>query len=1822
MAKYVISSIPASLPKNQDGGLFRKKKKKKLNSMMDYTPPTDESTLVRGIEPQNTFGNYFNSPGIPTSDYKPYNIGEQYNTRVRSELEKVPLTDRATKELRRCDPNNPNSVWYNGKCMTEEEYLPLYIEEDQKEREDDESKFNALSDASDSKFKAFRNDSRQKLVDAINAVREKTNDMHDQWESEHYDAYTNTFKNSKKSDKIEPYDRIPAYTLDELTQDGITKRELYKNHFYMSENKETGMIDLYVKDMMKSRIINNGFRTKQFVDSWGLDKDQVDKEFGSFMKNADQLYNENRTAEILKLAKKKNITIEAAAKLIPKSVGSQNYISENITDPLNKQIDETFNKYIKTIKDGIGPFKKTIKKQKVNYDFNDDIYDTKEKDGVVISNDFNSIRQYTKAWVNAGKDEKEKKSRQAKVDAILKREYPEVFKELNENPITQGNKEKISTTKQLELSDHVYVNPDIMKNVTNNRRSDAYNQLTYQKRDSDLAELTGYGDDYNIYTQNLMQKQLYDLSVNALNTNNFSSLDKLKFIEGDNDYKEGRIYNDEYKKKIADIFSYDKYVERVTSPDQIRPGKSTTPLSLSEKIHDVAYDPFAAFDYWMNPRTQMWPDNATSDQGYQDRKKLEKKWQNYGLDLGTIKPRYNRRGMPDPSITGVFNFFAQPFNPAKIATDVYGGYEKNGWSGAGEELSNASYEIADRVLLASTFGASALSKMKYLRNLSNLNKASQTASRFGKFGIGAQKVTNLLNRAPLTAHISAGLKDYMKVALPVMTFDAVRPGGNFNQAYNDFSKGDNWYGVGNLALGSLGVLPYVSSLRRPISYINNKLPRIELQSPKNTFGIGRKDSFQLANTTDDFIRNYQMAGIKGLSNSNMTAAQKLLLEQEMAAGTVVPTFTSTAPNKLLPKFDGSMSGADFMKQNYGFNPNTLEMGQVVQPKKIFNLGNSQLQFGQKTYPLNFNEFVPFKPSTGSFNNYGLPSNQKGGTPSNSNTKNIVDSLRQLGSLNNFKKGGSVPDPKPPRWLLNLIKQSRTSFGEAKQITATNIVKNYFNSTIDWSKWNPDIISDKKKMIEYLNIEQITKENGTWLKNSDGTTLRLPNGKKASPEQFVQLQSKRGKKYFGKDYEKIIQSFRGVARSENFNFELSDLDKAHFAADLELGKNFTHDTLNEPNIITPFSVYRPYTQFLFNLATQKSNNSVEFDNFGGNWQKLDLSNPSKSREELKFNFDNAVQKLKEFNEDDLTDNTDDFNRRLRKNLEAKLFMNARSMAEFGKHVKNKKGLAKIYEDMQQPDYKFFTKENPWYNVDSPAWTTQPSTDDLANYIENNNLNYAIVKNVDDGGLGDVTIMHHIPGNYSKSLVGNNGDFDLNNRNVFKSVLPWVGLTGLGMGLGNNLDLKDYKKGGDVPTPPKWLTALLKKGASMGSSFKNLFTVPASVKKAFGYFPPVIPTFPNKTQLIDEVLNGQQLSGLTEYGSLLDNIDPGGQTLEDSFYRDLDAKSKKGFKNDILETLSKARDNSSFKYPNLVDVKDTDFTTESPFWMTYANLANLAKTGEDFSYIKPKMITDADYFTFQDLKKQFHGQKKWHTDMMDFKSTYHTKKQKDELREKVKEYGLPYETDQDLFEALYKSRPQDFSSKMYKINHLDFLKKTGRYDYLKAISKGEFDSDFPLSFDLKHKYFFSDNVDKLPFWHDQSLKVGDNYISYLNDATTHRDLVDLTTAFDPWWAEGLPKNYYHSGLAGMTDFNTEKSLLLKFIQLKYGKKRAEERLDYQNPKHKYHPLRTDPRGWDPKYLNKTGGVIKNSLTSKKNGITMNLSKSEINKYIAEGYIIEDV
>ena len=71
----------------------------------------------------------------------------------------------------------------------------------------------------------------------------------------------------------------------------------------------------------------------------------------------------------------------------------------------------------------------------------------------------------------------------------------------------------------------------------------------------------------------------------------------------------------------------------------------------------------------------------------------------------------------------------------------------------------------------------------------------------------------------------------------------------------------------------------------------------------------------------------------------------------------------------------------------------------------------------------------------------------------------------------------------------------------------------------------------------------------------------------------------------------------------------------------------------------------------------------------------------------------------------------------------------------------------------------------------------TTDDYAKYIDDNDLDQVIIKNVDDGVTGDVLIASHKPGNYLKSAIGNNGMFDMTNPNIYKGLIPVAGLYGL-------------------------------------------------------------------------------------------------------------------------------------------------------------------------------------------------------------------------------------------------------------------------------------------------------------------------------------------------------------------------------------------------------------------------------------------------------------
>lgn len=74
------------------------------------------------------------------------------------------------------------------------------------------------------------------------------------------------------------------------------------------------------------------------------------------------------------------------------------------------------------------------------------------------------------------------------------------------------------------------------------------------------------------------------------------------------------------------------------------------------------------------------------------------------------------------------------------------------------------------------------------------------------------------------------------------------------------------------------------------------------------------------------------------------------------------------------------------------------------------------------------------------------------------------------------------------------------------------VSSNFKSEINWGKWNKEIPSNKPLMDEYLQIEKTAKQNGTWMKNPDGSAF------KGTPEQFVQQNSGNFKKAFNQGHD--------------------------------------------------------------------------------------------------------------------------------------------------------------------------------------------------------------------------------------------------------------------------------------------------------------------------------------------------------------------------------------------------------------------------------------------------------------------------------------------------------------------------------------------------------------------------------------------------------------------------------------------------------------------------------------------------------------------------------
>lgn len=596
MAKYVITSIPQSLPEAQKGGSFKLKKIKsnKLNNFIPENEVTEPMVEVQGVE-QPSYWNDMQSP-VGTGEACP-----------------------------------PGKYSYNGECLTEQEYMVA----SNKEMTD-------IDDKEKARQLEFQN--------TIGDIYTKRNEEAQRNFDKHYVDYTETFDKSKKSDKIEPFERISLSDLDSERE-----KEL-QNDFLINKNSETGYAELYPKSIAYDRIIKNGFQADQFKNYWGLDPKQVESQMGDIMKAADEQYTGTVTQDIINKAIAQGKTTDEIISGLSPKVGTKSGLKDKFGKSTNKLIDDTYAQIQEELSKNLPGVDKTKADQDRDVflvsDDPQDAWERKYHSGETNIADFINYQ--------ADKVEKGKKAYSNYKDL-----HPYSEQNTDYNYVNKDDQFADIRANNLMNQKQIDYNEEIARSLGKNAESE-----DFQKAQGDY--ISNYSADA---LKGVLDKMLYDSSKNQK-----SKLKVLKALQDETGQglqdllkqktgTKNQTYNDLLQENM--LLNYDNARHHEKNNTMKASNSINENDSVLSRLHDVAHYPFHAIYYGMNPREEMWGDSGTS---YINKKAQEKK---YGVDLGT---------MPT-NVMSAFDMTLQPFNPFKIGDNLRRGYDEGNFMGAlGDEL--------------------------------------------------------------------------------------------------------------------------------------------------------------------------------------------------------------------------------------------------------------------------------------------------------------------------------------------------------------------------------------------------------------------------------------------------------------------------------------------------------------------------------------------------------------------------------------------------------------------------------------------------------------------------------------------------------------------------------------------------------------------------------------------------------------------------------------------------------------------------------------------------------------------------------------------------------------------------------------------------------------------------------------------------------------------------------------------------------------------------------------------------------------------------------
>lgn len=174
------------------------------------------------------------------------------------------------------------------------------------------------------------------------------------------------FAESSKYDKISP---IISFKSQDITPE--MEQAWRQEGFLPIKNKKTGQIDFYLQKQIANRIVYNGLRTDEIVNKLGIgDKEIIEKELGSFMKVADDVYKTGVTEKVLSNVIKKGVSIDQALKDLEKDgYGKVSDIKKQLGEESIKKIDDAVKQHYAFNPNYIPPYRTGTYAPGVSTDF-------------------------------------------------------------------------------------------------------------------------------------------------------------------------------------------------------------------------------------------------------------------------------------------------------------------------------------------------------------------------------------------------------------------------------------------------------------------------------------------------------------------------------------------------------------------------------------------------------------------------------------------------------------------------------------------------------------------------------------------------------------------------------------------------------------------------------------------------------------------------------------------------------------------------------------------------------------------------------------------------------------------------------------------------------------------------------------------------------------------------------------------------------------------------------------------------------------------------------------------------------------------------------------------------------------------------------------------------------------------------------------------------------------------------------------------------------------------------------------------------------------